>query len=94
MNRIILQVPMKKELRDQAEIAAKNNGFSSLQEVMRVFLLQFVENKIDVGFVEPPVQLSKRAVTRYNRIIKNIESGKEKTKSFTSVKALMDDLNA
>lgn len=90
----IIQVPVEKKLRDQAFAAAEKKGFSSLQDMMRLFLQQFVDNKIDVGFTEPSVQLSKRSVRRYDRIVDRYLKGKEKTKSFTSVDALMNDLNS
>lgn len=90
----IIQVPVEKKLRDQAVLAAEKKGFSSLQDMVRFFLTQFVDNKIDVGFTEPAVTLSKRNARRYDKMIDDIESGKVKTKSFTSVKALMDDLNS
>ena len=90
----ILQIPIEKKLRDQALILAEKKGFSSLQDVMRLFIAQFVENKIDVGFIEPSERLSPRAARRYDKMVDGIESGKIKTKSFTSVKDLMADLNA
>jgi antitoxin component of RelBE/YafQ-DinJ toxin-antitoxin module len=92
--RTIIQVPVEKSLRDKATAVAEKQGFSSLQEMVRLFLSQLAENKISVAFTEPPVQLSKRNARRYDKIIDDIESGKVKTKSFTSVKALMDDLNS
>ncbi len=90
----ILQIPIEKKLRDQALILAEKKGFSSLQDVMRLFIAQFVENKIDVGFIESSEKLSLRAARRYDKMVEDIESGNIKTKSFTSVKDLMADLNS
>ncbi len=90
----ILQVPIEKKLRDRAVLLAEKKGFSSLQDMMRLFLAQFVDKKIDIGFTEPPVQLSKRAIKRYDKMVEDIESGKIKTKTFSSVKDLMADLNS
>lgn len=90
----IIQVPVEKKLRDQAVLAAEKKGFSSLQDVMRFFLTQFVDNKIDVRFTEPAVALSKRNARRYDKMIEDIESGKVKTKSFTDTKALMNYLQS
>ena len=59
---------------------AEKKGFSSLQDVMRLFIAQFVENKIDVGFIEPSERLSPRAARRYDKMVDGIESGKIKTK--------------
>jgi hypothetical protein len=81
-------------LRDRAVLLAEKKGFSSLQDMMRLFLAQFVNNKIDVGFTEPSERLSPRAARRYDKMVEDIESGKTKTKTFSSVKDLMADLNS
>lgn len=80
----ILQVPLDKKLRDQASYVASKMGFSSLQEIVRVFLNKIAVGKINLTF-EEPVQLSPKAIKRYNKMIDEIESGKVKTKSFSSV---------
>lgn len=91
MDTTILQVPVKKSLRDQAALAAQDLGFSSLQETVRVFLAKLANGKVDIGFREPTV-LSPKAAARYDKMVADIESGKAKTKTFTSVDSLMDDL--
>lgn len=91
---IILQIPINKKLRDQALAVAEKKGFSSLQDVMRLFITQFVENKIDVRFTEPAEKLSVRAANRYDRIVDDYLAGKAKTKQFTKVTDFMDDLNS
>lgn len=50
---------MQKSLRDKAAQAARQYGFSSVQEVTRVLLKRFVEHGIDISFSEPVVKLSK-----------------------------------
>lgn len=89
----VLQVPMSKELREKATLAALAQGYSSLQESVRVFLTQLAERKIESRFspVEE-VQLSPKADKRYSKIIDDIESGKRKTSSFNSVDELMSYL--
>lgn len=94
MNKTILQVPIDKKLRDQAALLATKQGFSSLQDLMRLFLSQFVEKQVSVRFTEPAEQLSPQAARRYDKMVEDIRSGKVKTKSFTSVADLMADLNA
>lgn len=47
----VLQVPMSKELREKATLAALSQGYSSLQGAVRVFLTQLAENKIKTQFV-------------------------------------------
>lgn len=87
----ILQVPMSKELRDQASSKARNMGFSSLQETVRVFLGKLAQGEVNIKF-EEAVQLSPKAIKRYNKIIDEIESGKVKLKSYSNVDDMMKDL--
>lgn len=88
----ILQVPISKELRDQAASSAHKMGFSSLQETVRVFLRQLAEEEVKVRF-EETVKLSPKAIRRYNKMIDEIETGKDKTKSFTDAESLIKYLN-
>jgi hypothetical protein len=48
MDNTVLQIPMSKTLRDKATQAAKEQGFSSLQEYVRVFLTALVRGRVDV----------------------------------------------
>ncbi len=86
----IIQVPIDKSLRDEAVIAATSLGFSSIQEAIRVFLVQLPRQTVKISFEQPPIQLSKRAVKRYDNIIDEIESGKMPTRAFTK----KDDVKA
>lgn len=88
----ILQVPVNKNLRDKASKATEKLGFSSLQEAVRLFLNKLADGDIDVVF-EETVQLSPKAIRRYNKMIDEIESGRVKLKPFSNVKSLMRDLN-
>ena len=92
MNSTILQVPIKRQVRDQATSVAEKMGFSSLQEVVRLFLNKMAASEIDVRF-EETVRLSLESKKRYNRMIDEIDSGKAKTKTFTDVGSLMKHLN-
>ena len=68
---------MTEELKKAAEKAAKDMGFSSLQETIRILLSRLSERKlkIDIYDADEP-QLSARALRRYEKIIKDIEVGK------------------
>lgn len=94
MNTTTLQIPIQKHLRDKASIVAKQCGFSSVQEVVRVFLSQFADRCIDVSFTPPAVQLSEKNAKRYDRIVEDVLAGKVKTKTFTNVDDLMAELNS
>ncbi len=68
MNKTILQVPINTSLRKAAEVEARSQGFSSLQEAVRIFLRKMAEKKISVTF-EETVALSPKAIRRYDKLI-------------------------
>ncbi len=76
MQRTVLQIPLPKELKISAEKAALDAGFSSLQEVLRVFMKKFASKKIDLAFEENIVYLSPKAEKRYAKIDEDIKKGK------------------
>lgn len=92
MNRTVLQIPISTDIRKKAELEAQSQGFSSLQEIIRMFLSKLAAKKIEVTFTEP-IQLSEKAIKRYDKMTDEIESGKVKTPSFDNIDALMRHLN-
>lgn len=94
MNKVTLQVPVSKDIKLAAQARAEAMGFSSLQEAVRVFLNKLSVGVIDIGFEEKEVQLSKKAIKRYNKMADEIDSGKAKLVSFDNVKDLMKHLNS
>lgn len=77
MSRTVLQIPLPKELKLSAEKAASDYGFSSLQEVLRVFLKKFAARKIDVNFEEEEVvYLSPKAEKRYLKATEDFKKGR------------------
>lgn len=87
----ILQIPVKKDLRDRAVRAATLEGFSSLQEAVRVFLNKFAAHKVSVSFTASEV-LSEEHEERYAHMLARVASGKVKTKKFTTADALIQHL--
>ena len=76
-NRIILQVPMSKALRKQAEDVAEDVGFSSLQEVIRLLVRKFARRELAIKIEEVEVvRLSSSAKSRLNKIEQDISGGK------------------
>jgi len=75
MNRTILQVPVSQQMKIDAENAAHAQGFSSLQEAVRVFLNKLAKGTIQVSF-EETIRLSDDAIYRYNKILTDIDQGK------------------
>lgn len=88
----ILQVPVNKNLRDQAASKAVKMGFSSLQEIIRLFLNKIAAGEVNITFQET-VQLSPKAIKRYNKMIDEVESGKAQAKTFRDVDSLMKHLD-
>lgn len=89
----ILQIPINKNLRDQAASKAAKMGFSSLQEAVRIFLNKIAAGEVNVRF-EETVTLSDKNDRRYAKIIDDIKKGKEKMKTFYDVSSLMKYLNS
>lgn len=79
MNRTVLQIPIDIALRQRAEQAAEKAGFSSVQEVVRVFLTKLASSKIEIGFHESV--LTKATERRYDKMILDIKKGKNITKA-------------
>lgn len=93
MDTTILQVPISKALRADAVSVAKESGFSSLQEVVRLILTKFARREIGITIEQfPAVKLSARNERRYNKMVDDVLSGKVKTKGFDNVDDLMKDL--
>jgi len=94
MNTTILQVPISKGLRAEAASVAKDSGFSSLQEVVRLMLTKFARREIGVTIEQfPAVKLSARNERRYNKMVKDFEKGRN-IKTFNNVADLMNDLTS
>lgn len=83
MQRVILQVPMSKELKEKAEAVSFDMGFSSLQETIRVLLAKLSKKELSVRIeeVEEVVHLSKAAERRYAKITEDIKAGRNITKT-------------
>lgn len=75
MQRVIVQVPMTKELRDKAETVSSDLGFSSIQEAIRVLLtkLSKKEFSLKVEEAEVPNEYFKRTLAKAR---KNWKEGK------------------
>lgn len=84
MQRVILQVPMTKELKEKAEIASRDFGFSSLQETIRVLLTKLSKKEFALRITDETEYveyLSKAAEKRYKKAVVDIKAGKNITKT-------------
>ena len=88
MSKVVVQVPMSKSLRDSATKTAEDYGFSSLQEIFRIFATKLAKREIDVV-----IRLSSRSERRYVKMDEDFKKGKN-VSSFKNVDELMNDLSA
>ena len=90
MPKTILQVPITQDLKISAENAAHEQGFSSLQEIVRVFLAKLAAKKVEVTL--DSIVLSEENENRYLTMTKDFETGK-KVKTAQDVDDLLTQLN-
>ena len=91
MSRTILQVPVSKDLKEKAEEASSRQGFSSLQESIRIFLTKLATNKLEIT-IQEPIRLSEASEKRYLKQTLDFEKNKN-ISSAKSVEELMRQLN-
>lgn len=70
-----LQVPITQELKTTAIRTAKREGFSSLQEVVRVMLTKYSKGELQLNFVDKTIALSPTAEKRYQKMDHDFEDG-------------------
>lgn len=70
-----LQVPITSDLKQTATQAAMAQGFSSLQEAVRVFLTQLSSKSISIGWSKT-IHLSEKNAKRYEEMHKDFEQNK------------------
>lgn len=75
MQKVTLQIPMNERLKVEAEKAALAQGFSSLQELVRVLLSKVAQRKIEVQF-EEVVILSKKNEKRYLKMTEDFKNNR------------------
>ena len=92
MNKTILQVPMNVVLRREAEKQALSQGFSSLQEAVRIFLKKLAQGAIGIAFEEEAIKLSPKAIKRYKRMSEDFKKGRN-IYTAKSVDDLMNQLH-
>ena len=92
MSTVKLQVPIDKEIRDEWERYARQNGFDSLQAYIRFLAKADVDGR-RVN-LEESVRLSPAAEVRYAKEIAELDEQRRqgKVKSYRNVDDLMQDL--
>ena len=78
MKRVIIQVPVSLELKEKADAASADLGFSSLQETIRVLLTKLSKRELSlrVEEVEEINHLSKSAERRFKKALEDIKAGR------------------
>jgi len=90
MQKTILQVPISQDLKISAENAAHEQGFSSLQEIVRVFLAKLAAKKVEVSLES--IILTEANEERYLTMTKDFEKDKN-VKAAKNVDELLAQLN-
>jgi hypothetical protein len=72
---LIFQVPMSRKLRDAARAAAKEQGFSSLQEYVRVMVSKLSTREIGITF-DKIIKVSPKTEKRYIEMKRDFDNGK------------------
>lgn len=92
MDSTILQIPITKSFRDQVSEVVLEMGFSSLQDYLRLIMKKTLTKEIDITVGPKPIVLSARNAKRYDKMVDDVLSGREKVKSFDNVDDLFNDL--
>lgn len=88
-----LQVPISKDLKSNATVVAKEYGFSSLQEVVRVFLAKIARRELSFEITSTPVYLSRKTESRYLKMEEDFR-GKKNVYGASGLDDLMNQLVA
>ncbi len=89
METTTLQVPLPKTLKNSATVVAKEYGFSSLQEIIRILLTKLARRQLVVQIEETVIPLSLKAEQRYLKIAQDYA----KWNRAAMVQVLMEALN-
>ena len=82
MNTTTLHIPVNKSVKERAESVVKAQGYSSLQEILRVFLFSLAKEQIKPGFIHTDMQVAltpaqeKYLQSREKQTKKAIKAGK------------------
>lgn len=94
MQKVIVQVPTTKKLKAAATKRAEDLGFSSLQEILRLFMTKLSRGEVNVSLEENVEYLTPQENRVLERRYKEFLSDKKKGKTFTahSVEEMMEQL--
>ena len=83
MQRVIVQVPMSRDLKEKAEVVSSDLGFSSVQETIRVLLTKLSKREfsLKVEEAEEVKYLSPAAERKFKKAVEDIKAGRNVTKT-------------
>ena len=78
MQRVIVQVPMSRDLKEKAEVVSSDLGFSSVQETIRVLLTKLSKREfsLKVEETEEITYLSPVAERKFKKAVEDIKAGR------------------
>lgn len=78
MQRVVVQVPMSRDLKEKAEVISSDLGFSSVQEAIRVLLTKLSKREFSLRIeeVEEVKYLSPRAERKFKKAVEDIKAGR------------------
>lgn len=94
MQKVIVQVPMSKKLRDSAQAVAQEYGFSSLQEALRVIATKLSKRDLNIHIGEKVEYLTPKEEKLLENMYKEFLEDEKAGKTFTahSIDEMMKDL--
>ena len=94
MDTTTLQVPLPKSLKSSATSVAKEIGFSSLQDFVRLVLTKLSHRELNVNIEQAEfIRLSPTAKKRYAKMTEDFRKGRI-IKGFDNIDDLMKHLNS
>ena len=78
-----LQIPLPNSLKQEAKVMAREQGFSSLQDFVRLILTKLVRNElsIHIGTKDEYIELTPEAKKRYEKIVRDISANRNVIKA-------------
>ena len=78
-----LQIPLPNSLKQEAKVMAREQGFSSLQDFVRLILTKLVRNElsIHIGTKDEYIKLTPEVKRRYGKIVRDISANRNVIKA-------------
>lgn len=92
MDTVILQVPMARSFRDDMAGFVEKMGLSSIQDYVRLIFKKSLNGELGVHVGPKPIMLSAKNAKRYEKMVDDVLSGKEKVKKYTDIEEMLYDL--